>query len=223
VKSELRMNSKAVLNTLTVITLALFSPLATATESVQQAVCYPSNAEAKSWPVKAIYLHGLFKPSGSDTFGFQKLEASNRAKLEKMAKDLHFRIALPVAQKLSSKGFRQWQGTSLKQIEDAATKACGVTKLAPERALIGFSNGGYKVREISALPCSETTSYVKILAIGAPDHSHPGKCAGGNQLVNKTLHDLPDQMFFANQLSSLVEEPKDDETVKTHKTYELIQ
>lgn len=168
-------------------------------KSIQESDCFPHTAEARTWPVKAFYLHGLFSPrSNTDFYG--KLEADNRQYLESLATRMHFRIAVPVSDDFSSSGYRYWNEKSLADIETAASNACGAP-LASRRALIGFSNGGYAARRISYLRCEDLAPYVKILAIGFPERDH-GSC--GNY-VHVVPHVFPpaDESFFDTQLAGL--------------------
>ena len=168
--------------------------------TIQQTVCFPSSPDAKNWPVKVIYLHGLFRPNtDSDYYG--TLEANNRDYLEGLAQRLQLKIAVPVSTTVSSGGFRMWNGVSLSKIESMASTACGGAPLANTRALIGFSNGGYAARNISYLPCNQSDAYMKLLAIGFPE-TDGGSC--GNY-VHVVPHAFPpaDKDFFDNELAGL--------------------
>lgn len=167
--------------------------------TIQQATCYPATDDAKDWPVKVVYLHGLFLPStNSDYYG--TLENDNRIYLESLARRLQIKIAVPVSTTLSSQGFRMWNGVSLAQIESMAASACG-GPLASTRAIVGFSNGGYAARNISYLSCNQTRSYSKVIAIGLPE-SDGGSCG---TYVHVAPHVFPpaDPNFFDNQLAGL--------------------
>ena len=187
-----------VIRFLFLICTALISIDATA-QSVQQSECLPHlTKENSKWPVRAIYLHGLFKGAGGpDTYGWRQLEAANRRKLEKMARKLHFRIAVPVAPILGATRVHQWNTTDLPQIEAAAARACG-RKLSPKRAIIGFSNGGYRARKIGLMPCSKLANYEMILAIGAPSNTRGSSCSSGGhkKLINVTPHSFDERMVL---------------------------
>lgn len=138
--------------------------------NVQRSECIgPARA-----PVKAIYMHGWFPPSGSDDY--VALEQGNRAQLEDLARRLNIRIAVPIAEDINDKGYRSWGSHSmttpasqaLKGVEVKAAAACGAP-LAVPRALIGFSNGGYFARRI-AFQCDSymRTTYSSIIVTGAP-------------------------------------------------------
>jgi|GEM_PF-5031259 len=144
--------------------------------------CYPKEEYASSWPVDAIYLHGLFTADSADTNGWRKLEADNRVKLRAMADKLKIKIAIPVAP-IGGKNTRNWNSTSLAKIEAMAKQACGGKPLAKPRALIGFSNGGYKARQVANEACG---TYSKVLALGAVQSGGSNSC--GN-LVNHSRHD----------------------------------
>lgn len=181
------------------VLLLSFTDLAFA-QSVQQPTCLPSTEDAKNWPIKAIYMHGLFAGgSGPDTNGFRVLEAANRKKLEDYAKRLKIRIAVPVAPVNGQ--FRNWNSTGLKQVETQARAACGGAALAEGRALIGFSNGGYRSRRY-AHECENMRGYSVVLSIGAPNGTTQSNC-GGLKHVNTAPHVMPDFNYFENHLSKL--------------------
>jgi len=184
---------------LSLVLLAILWP-AGVHASVQNPQCFPQGPHAQQWPVKAVYLHGLFTASGADTNGFRALEAGNRRKIEELANRLRIRIAVPVAP-VGRNRMRNWNTTTLPQIESAAARACGISALDKPRALIGFSNGGYKARQVALLPCAQTQDYLKILAIGAPNNTRDGACRG--QLVNRAPHVMPGMDFFETHLSTL--------------------
>jgi hypothetical protein len=179
-------------------------------ENVQVARCYPNDAEAKKWPIKVIYLHGLFTETGRSG---SEMERNNRETLKDLAdrmREQHMRIAVPVSGYLSSKRERQWwnkyKHLSLAEVEALAIKACGGAPLAEPRAIIGFSNGGYEARALALLPCDQNSAYAKILAIGAPNTTQDGKC-GRDILVNKTLHEFPNVEYFEKNLAPLSNTP----------------
>lgn len=169
--------------------------------NIQISDCYPNTPEAKSWPVQAIYLHGLFSPNSSTDY-YGNLETDNRDYLEALANRLRLRIAVPLSDSLSPQGYRYWNGMALSRIEDMASKACNAP-LADARALIGFSNGGYAARHISYLNCAAISAYTKLLAIGFPEDDG-GNC--GNY-VHVAPHVFPpaEKDFFDVELASLKE------------------
>ncbi len=155
----------------TVLILALATAPAFA-RNVQRAECVgPAGA-----PVKAIYLHGWFQPRGTS-----KQEAGNRNQIEQLAKELGIRIAIPLAPDINPEnGNREWPyGTgapainSLRAIEAQASRVCGAP-LAPQRSLIGFSNGGYAARNI-AMSCDEhlKNNYSNVIMMGAKAWPNP--------------------------------------------------
>ncbi|MBX3019000.1 MAG: hypothetical protein KF767_14025 [Bdellovibrionaceae bacterium] len=169
-------------------------------QSVQSPQCLPATDEAKGWPIKAIYMHGLFKGEGGpDTNGFRALEAGNRKKLDEYARKLKIRIAVPVAPVNGQ--FRNWNSTGIKQVEKQAREACGGATLAEGRALIGFSNGGYRSRKY-AHDCESTRGYAAILSIGAPNNTTTAACAGTKH-VNTAPHVMPDFSYFEKHLANL--------------------
>lgn len=106
-------------------------------------------------PLKVIYLHG-FRPN--------RHEASNIEALRREAAEKGIRIALPA----SKEGWQYWNTKkALLDIERDSQKVCG-QPLDDEMALYGFSNGSYMSRNLAKLPCSETTRYRAILAMGMP-------------------------------------------------------
>jgi len=141
-----------------------------------------------SAPVQAIYLHGLFAANGAkDVSGFRALEFANREALKTLAAHFHVRIAVPLAPQVSKSGMREWNSASLYEIEGLAEHACGHS-LADHRSLIGFSNGGFKARDIGHLACSKTTDYKRILAIGT-QAAYASTCDG--RFVNVAPHVFP--------------------------------
>lgn len=169
-------------------------------QSVQSPQCLPSTDEAKNWPIKAIYMHGLFKGEGGpDTNGFRALEAGNRKKLAEYAQKLKIRIAVPVAPVNGQ--FRNWNSTGIKQVEKQARDACGGASLAEGRALIGFSNGGYRSRKY-AHDCESTRGYAAILSIGAPNNTTTASCSGTKH-VNTAPHVMPEFSYFEKHLAIL--------------------
>lgn len=139
-----------------------------AAHNLQQAACFPRSEEAKDWPVQAIYLAGIYSQGTTSDV----VENSNRDYLENYARANRIRIAVPVARVLNR--VHQWNGMSLATIEASASAACGGAPLAQERAIIGYSNGGRYVGELSSR-CGENGAYTKFLVIGYPEATR-GRC-----------------------------------------------
>jgi hypothetical protein len=158
---------------------------------VQAPTCLPEGDQYSEWPVKVVYMHGWFEPSGT-TFDCG-LEAANRAKLREMAKDLHVRIAVPVGE--VSGGHHQWNGRSLSSVESSASNACGGAPLADGRALLGFSNGCYGIRDIvnKAGACDLLAKhYARVAKFGCPGHEGINACGdGGIPVFHQTDHSFP--------------------------------
>lgn len=145
-------------------------------------------------PVKAIYLHGWFPRGGNGSY--VNLERKNRQQLEQLAQQLGIRIAIPLAPNINPENQnREWPGgmgnaanNSLRAIETQATRACGAP-LAPQRTLIGFSNGGFAARNI-ALSCDShlRKNYSNIVMMGAKAWANPpdGNFAGCPKLTAMT-------------------------------------
>src|SRR5690349_52810 len=149
--------------------VAWWSAAAAADPVIPQSACLPENApESSGWPVKVIYLHGWFAAAGPiDTYGNRGGELANRDHLAALARQYHIRIAAPLGtQILSSNGMLQWGKADLPQIERASMAACHVSALPTGLALVGFSSGGFKARDISLLPCDALARYSTILAVG---------------------------------------------------------
>ena len=168
-----------------------------AARDVQFAECLPQGVD---WPVRVVYLHGLFKASGADTNGFRALESNNRASLEQIAAMLRVRIAIPVSSSLTASGMRHWNGRSLASIEAAATAACGQAP-SPARALVGFSNGAYRTQALARKPCAEFAEYSKLIAIGAP-RVNVGGCKKLDQVPR---HEFPPRVGEYDLVSRLAE------------------
>ena len=165
--------------------IALFLIIgARAQTAIPGATCIGASGD----PVQAIYLHGLFAASGAkDVSGFRALEFANRAALKTLAARFHVRIAVPLAPQISKSGLREWNNASLYEIEGLAEHACGHS-LAGHRSLIGFSNGGFKARDIGRLSCAQTADYKRILAIGTQEAA-ASTCGG--RFVNVAPHVFP--------------------------------
>lgn len=172
----------------------------------QQAECLPRDPKAQNWPVKAIYMHGLFSASGPDTNGFRQLEAGNRKKIEELARRYQVRIAVPVAKTIGRHQMRNWNLTDLPQVEQQAREACGGAPLASPRVLIGFSNGGYRVRNFSFQGCDKIKAYSRILSLGAPNGTRTGICPD-SKLVNRAPHALPSLAEFEELLADSLTSP----------------
>ena len=145
------------------------SAAAAADPAIPQTTCLPENApESSDWPVKVIYLHGWFAPTGpTDIANNRAVEFANRDHLAALARQYHIRIAAPLGtQILPSNGMLQWGKADLRQIEQASMAACHVSALPTGLSLIGFSSGGFKARDIALLPCEALARYNAILAVG---------------------------------------------------------
>lgn len=140
--------------------------------STQEPTCVPTSIDAAKWPIKAIYLHGWYAPSGNNS-----QEERNRKALSDMGNRLHIRIAVPVSPAIDS-NHRLWDSVSLTQIEALSVKACGGEALDDHRILIGYSNGGYAARRISNMDCERLKQhYTELMGIGAPFKKTPwGEC-----------------------------------------------
>lgn len=163
-------------------------PLFAATQ-VQTSACFPATAEAKNWPISVIYMHGLFEPGGEGSTEFRGLERANRARLEKMAREKHIRIAVPLAPAHGK--WRSWNGLSVEKIEQMAQAACGGAPLEAGRDLIGFSNGAICSQKFT---CGNTMDYAHVFSIGAAPYQTSGghkKCAGDeDRFQDSTPHDF---------------------------------
>lgn len=175
--------------------LAAFLCAFSASAEIPKATCIP--AGNSNWPVQAIYLHGWFKAEGAvDDNGFRRLEMNNRKALLDLANTYGIRIAAPLGPDTNSRGMRRWGNSTLAQIETAAKNACGVSSLPEGRMLLGFSNGGFKARDIGMQPCDQLQEYSKILAIGTQQAIRP-RCNG--KFVN-----VPPHVFPPDDLDSLL-------------------
>lgn len=185
-------------------------------QSIQKSQCFPSSAESKNWPVAAIYMHGLFPPPGGSA-AYIKYETDARDYLEKLATRHKIRIAVPVSDNvINTKDYgtvHSWTGKSLKSIEAEAEKACGA-KLDKPRALIGFSNGGYKATEIANAGCGMNPDYAVIVSIGAPK-TKAGNC-GSTKYVKTAEHKFPPddaENYFDDNLAKVSRASGSDERV----------
>lgn len=165
--------------------LWLAGPALAATISTQLPTCVPTSAEAAKWPIKIVYLHGLYPATGQF-----KPEDGYRQALSDMGARLHMRIAVPVSPFVSRDHVRSWNTQSLAQIEALSIDACGGEALDDHRLIIGFSNGGYAARRISNLDCDLLKrNYTELMGFGAPYVSTPwGKCL---PYVNVNAHVFP--------------------------------
>ena len=169
-----------------VFLLALWGSLAAATaQGVHQPTCIAPKNNPNA-PVGVIYLHGFFEPTGNDS-SYIQMEKNNRQQLQALADQLGVRIAVPIATKTKrtrkGKEVRDWlsegsgTGSHLKAIEAKASAACNAP-LAKPRALLGFSQGGYTVREIAFNCAASRSDYSVIMAIGAKAQAPSGRQGG---------------------------------------------
>jgi len=165
----------------------------------------PANA-----PVKVIYLHGWFAASGkNDVSDFRQLEFNNRAALEKMAANANppYRIAVPLAPKVNSgNGMAEWNHSSIQKVEEAAEKACGVSKLPDKRTLLGFSSGGFAVNSLVCRAADQDDKdyimdhYTERVALGTEGmkKNHVPTCG---DITNISAHVFPPQSPDTGQQS----------------------
>ena len=142
---------------------------AAADSAIPTSTCLPENIpESSHWPVMAIYLHGWFAPSGpNDVSGNRAVEFANRNYLDEFARRYHIRIAVPLGLQVDpSNGMLEWGKADLPQIEQSSMRTCHVSELPNGISLIGFSNGGFKARDIGILPCEDLAEFFRILAVG---------------------------------------------------------
>jgi hypothetical protein len=166
-------------------------PQSSGPNSVQTPRCFPEGSQYDNWKIGAVYLHGWHDPTDAapDKSGFNQLESNNRAALMQYALQNHIKIALPVSNRtLSSNGFRTWQGVSEGDIESAAVVACGGAGFAEKKMLIGFSDGGYKARQLA---CS-SSFFNSVYAIGSPPTANTPACNSSN-LTQINPHVFPPQ------------------------------
>ena len=165
---------------------------------IPQSACLPEHVPGSDgWPVAAIYLHGWFPPSGPvDVRGSRALEIANRAALSELARRHRIRIAAPLARQVNAGGMLQWGDAELPEIERSAMQACRITRLPGRLTVIGFSNGGYKARDLGLLPCEQLDRYARILAIGTQE-SFPPRCNG-------KFRNIPEHRFPPDDLAGLL-------------------
>lgn len=189
----------AVLAAMMLSTWTLQSPRVAADPGIPNSTCLPENVpESSSWPVKVIYLHGWFAPSGpSDVAGNRAVEFANRGYLDEFARLYRIRIAVPLGLQVEpSNGMLEWGRADLPQIEQSSLEACHVSELPPGISLIGFSNGGFKARDIGLLPCEGLASIFKILAVGT-ETRFPDRCDG-------KFMSIPEHKFPPDDLGALL-------------------
>jgi hypothetical protein len=173
------------------------APLVTAIQTIAQPAPVKANTRVAptsacygdaSWPVGIIYLHGLFGATGTgDPSGFRQLEYNNREDLQKLAYQLHVRIAAPVSPVISGAD-RAWNGVTLSKIESLASSACNGSALAPKRSLIGFSNGAFQVKDMVCDTKDNFSAYTSLVAIGMQEAA-PSSCA--HKFTNIEPHVFP--------------------------------
>jgi hypothetical protein len=172
---------------------------AAADPAIPQSTCLPENVpESSGWPVKGIYLHGWFAPTGPvDIANNRAVEFANRDHLDAFGRQYHIRIAAPLGQQvLPSNGMLQWGKAGLQQIEQAGMAACHVSTLPDGLFLIGFSSGGFKARDIGLLPCEELARYGAILAVGTQTRI-ASRCDG-------KFRNVPEHIFPPDDLDRLL-------------------
>jgi hypothetical protein len=167
--------------------------------AIPQSTCLPENVpDSSGWPVKVIYLHGWFAPTGpTDIANNRAVELANRDHLAALARQYHIRIAAPLGtQVLASNGMLQWGKTGLQQIEQLGKAACHVAALPTGLSLIGFSSGGFKARDIGLLPCDQLARYDAILAVGTQTRL-ASRCDG-------KFRNIPEHKFPPDDLGRLL-------------------
>ncbi len=162
-------------------------------------------------PVKAIYLHGLFKAEGRfETMPdgrFKELEYANREKLKKFAEENHIRIALPLSAGVSIHGSQRWDktGDAMASIKKSAQEACKVSQGELDKSLkcvMGFSRGANQLRDMASRSCDQFenrrviafgTDYLKDIETGVANPMErpdvPIVNCDGNFRTVKTDHD----------------------------------
>jgi hypothetical protein len=146
----------------------------------------------------AIYLHGWFAPSGpNDVSGNRAVEFANRIYLDEFARQYHVRIAAPLGLQVDpSNGMLAWGKADLPQIEQSSMQACHVSELPNGISLIGFSNGGFKARDIGLLRCEDLAKFFRILAVGTATR-FPDRCNG-------KFSSIPEHKFPPDDLGPLL-------------------
>jgi len=173
---------------------------AVADPAIPQSTCLPENTpESDGWPVMVIYLHGWFAPAGpNDVAGNRAVEFANRNYLAQFARQHRIRIAVPLGLQIEpSNGMLEWGQADLPQIELASERACHVPALRKGISLIGFSNGGFKARDIGLLPCGDLANCFRILAVGT-ETRFPDRCGG-------KFESIPEHKFPPDDLGLLLD------------------
>lgn len=148
--------------------------------------CWPAiDNEVQSWPVGAIYLHGLRTLNSA-------APVMNKANLQAIlnwARAHRIRVAMPLAQHLVQNGngviLPAWNYTTLTEIEEWARMSCGASTPFAPKVLIGFSNGAYWLNFNAQETCAR---YTYAVAIGSPRSPVPQTACGN--LVEFPPHDL---------------------------------
>lgn len=146
--------------------------------------------------------------NGARAAKYMNWEIQNRKYLEKLAMRHHIRIAVPTSDTvIHSKSYgtvRTWSNKGLKEIESMASAACGGAKLEKPRALIGFSNGGYKATRIAQQSCGSRSDYKAIISIGAPNAT--GVSCGNSKYTKTKEHVFPPPKaddYFDDRLAAI--------------------
>jgi hypothetical protein len=164
-----------------------------------RAACLPEGVAASgSWPVLVVYLHGWFAAAGPDDVrGTRALERANRAYLTQLALRNRIRIAVPLGPQINpSNGMVEWGDADLSTIERSAMQACRVTRLPDRVSVVGFSNGGFKARDLGQLPCGDLMRYGRIVAVGT-QAAFPDRCDG-------KFRNVPEHRFPPDRLADLL-------------------
>lgn len=164
----------------------------TVSASVRSAgICLPQDEEsATSWPVCAVYLHGLF---GSSPYSESLYEVPFRSRLAEVARRRKCRIAVPIGN-LNPQGRWNWNGFDMPEILLRAQDSCPGNPFVSAPDMIGFSNGANFLRRQGCRTLAEFTQVTLIGPTGESGNAEVRKC--GNVLIHQehAVLEIPELM-----------------------------
>lgn len=200
------------------------------TAPLGQAKCVPSKEElarypgSEKWQICGVYLHGWVGGQSSPETQYEKPMLE---KLKGLAVRNQCRIAMPVSPKsydpdtvrvrsedgknveYSIGGVKNWDKTSIKEVDDLAKQACDGAQMAAEKTLYGFSNGANAVDRLAQKNCG-SLGYTGFVPMGQATKPVGAGCKGYVPSRAK-IHEVPKDEFLSSTLKFKRAMPDQDE------------